>query len=138
MAVLSLTMFTLLLKTHNTEKKALYGSIHVFITIHMSCDIRKPECGCASREDTGQRCGPSFHWAHIYFVGRVMSCPCAGPGSLVRGGPTVTTCFFVLFFNLMRGGGGRIQIPLLAGQQRPASETRFKWRFAGGPMMAQH
>ena len=32
----------------------------------------------------------------------------------------------------------RIQIPLLAGHQRPASETPFKWRFAGGPMMAQH
>ena len=31
-----------------------------------------------------------------------------------------------------------IQIPLLAGHQRPASETPFKWRFAGGPMVAQH
>ena len=29
-----------------------------------------------------------------------------------------------------------IQIPLLAGHQRPASETPFKWRFAGVPMMA--
>ena len=35
-------------------------------------------------------------------------------------------------------GGGRIQIPLLAGHQRPTSETPFKWRFAGGPMLAQH
>ena len=40
------------------------------------------------------------------------------------------------FFSLMRGG--RIRIPLLAGHQRPARETPFKWRFAGGPMMAQH
>ena len=29
-----------------------------------------------------------------------------------------------------------IQLPLLAGHQRAASETPFKWRFAGGPMMA--
>ena len=35
-------------------------------------------------------------------------------------------------------GRGRIQIPLLAGHQRPASETPFKLRFAGGPMVAQH
>ena len=40
------------------------------------------------------------------------------------------------FFSLMRGG--RIQIPLLAGHQRPASEMPFNWRFAGGPMIAQH
>ena len=32
----------------------------------------------------------------------------------------------------------RIQIPLKMGHHRPASETPFKWRFAGGPMMAQH
>ena len=44
--------------------------------------------------------------------------------------------FFLFFFNLMRGG--RIQKPLLASHQRPASETPFKWRFAVGPMMAQH
>ena len=40
------------------------------------------------------------------------------------------------FFSLMRGG--RIQIPLLAGHQRPTSKMPFKWRFAGGQMMAQH
>ena len=34
--------------------------------------------------------------------------------------------------------GERIQIPLKAGQYRPASETPFKWRLAGGSMMAQH
>ena len=55
------------------------------------------------------------------------------PVSLVRGGPTLTTVFF---FILMRGG--RIQIPLLACHQRPTCETPLKWRFAGGPMMAQH
>ena len=51
-----------------------------------------------------------------------------------EGGPTLTVLFFV--FSLMRGG--RIQIPLLTGHQWPASETPFKWRFAGGPMRAQH
>ena len=30
------------------------------------------------------------------------------------------------------------QIPLKAGLHRPASETPFKWRLAGGPMIAQH
>ena len=44
-------------------------------------------------------------------------------------------CLF-FFFSLMKGG--RIQIPLLASHQRPANETPFKWRFAGGPMMAQY
>ena len=43
---------------------------------------------------------------------------------------------FIFLFFLMRGG--RIQIRLLAGHQRPASETPFKWRFAGGSMVAQH
>ena len=61
---------------------------------------------------------------------------CADPESFVRGGPTLTTFFSFFFFSLIRGG--RIQIPLLAGHHRPASETPFKWRFAGGPMMAQH
>ena len=31
-----------------------------------------------------------------------------------------------------------IQIPLKSGHHRPASETPFKWRFAGVQMMAQH
>ena len=41
--------------------------------------------------------------------------------------------------------GERIQIPLKVGHHRPSgetpwpsSETPFKWRFTGGPMMAQH
>ena len=41
--------------------------------------------------------------------------------------------FFLFFFE-----GERIEIPLKAGQYWPTSETSFKWRFAGGPMMAQH
>ena len=52
---------------------------------------------------------------------------CADPESFIRGGPTSTTFFFFylfyFFFSLMRGG--RIQIPLLVGHQRPASETPF-------------
>ena len=31
-----------------------------------------------------------------------------------------------------------IQIPLKSGHHRPASDTPFKWRFAGVAMMAQH
>ena len=37
---------------------------------------------------------------------------CTDPESFVRGGPTLTTLFFILM------KGGRIQIPLLAGYQR--------------------
>ena len=54
---------------------------------------------------------------------------CADLESVVRGGPTLP---------MFSGEGERIQIPLKAGQYRPASETPFKWRFAGGPIMAQH
>ena len=36
------------------------------------------------------------------------------------------------------GEGRGIQILLKAGHHRPASETPFKWRFAGMPIMAQH
>ena len=34
--------------------------------------------------------------------------------------------------------GEGIQLPLKAGQYRPASEPPLKWRFAGGPVVAQH
>ena len=39
-----------------------------------------------------------------------------------------------MFFFIM---GERIQSVLKVGHYRPASETPLKWRFAGGPMMAQ-
>ena len=55
---------------------------------------------------------------------------CADPESYVRGDPLLKTFFFLA----MRGG--MIQITLKAGHHRPTSETPFKWRFAGGPMMA--
>ena len=45
------------------------------------------------------------------------------PESLVRGGPTLTSVF--------RRKRRSKQIPLKAGHHRPASETPFKWRFAG-------
>ena len=41
----------------------------------------------------------------------------------------------VFFFSFFRGE--RIEISLKSGHRRPASETPFKWRFAGVPMMAQ-
>ena len=44
----------------------------------------------------------------------------------------------VNFFFLFLIRGKRIQIALKAGHHGPASETPFKWRFAGGPMLAQH
>ena len=55
----------------------------------------------------------------------------ADPESFARGGPTLTGFF-------SDNDGERIQIPLKVGHHRPACETPFKWRFAGGPMMPQH
>ena len=52
---------------------------------------------------------------------------CANPESFVRGGPTWQSFFLVY--------EGREDT---AGHHRPASETPFKWRFAGVPMMAKH
>ena len=50
-------------------------------------------------------------------------------------GVQLLSVFFV-FFSLMRGG--RIKIPCLVGHHLPVSETPFKWRFAGRPIMAKH
>ena len=57
---------------------------------------------------------------------------CADPECLPRGDPTLTS-FLILFDE-----GREDQTLLIADHHRPASETPFKWRFAGGPMMAQH
>ena len=52
---------------------------------------------------------------------------CADPESLPEG---------VQLFFLIRGK--RILITLKVGHHGPSSEMPFKWRFAGGPMMARH
>ena len=57
-------------------------------------------------------------------------------------GPTLMTFIFffvflfIVFFLIMRRG--MIQIPIKAGHYRSASVPPFKWRFAGGPLIAQH
>ena len=56
--------------------------------------------------------------------GRVSSC--ADKESFAR-----EVHFFFFFFDK----GKEVQIALKAGHHRPASETPFKWRLAGGPMM---
>ena len=61
--------------------------------------------------------------------------PCGDPESFVRV-QLWQRFFFFFFFSLMRGAS--IQLPLLTSHQRPVIETPFKWRFTGGPMMAQH
>ena len=55
---------------------------------------------------------------------------CTDPESFARGGSALTTFFFP------DNEGERIQIPLKLGHHRAASETPFKWCFAGGPIMA--
>ena len=63
---------------------------------------------------------------------------CLDPESFVRGGPTLTffVFFFHVFFQWMRGE--RIQIQIISGHHRLTSKGPFQWRFAGGPMLAQH
>ena len=54
---------------------------------------------------------------------------------------TMKTVFFAVFFSgvfFSVNEGKRIQIRTKVGHHRPASETPFKWCFAGRPMMTQH
>ena len=62
--------------------------------------------------------------------------PCADPESFIRGGPTLTTFFFIFIFLFDEGRenpGTTISGPSSAHQP-----NAIKWRFAGVPMMAQH
>ena len=95
---------------------------------HVAAHMKK---GTQCKWDSHVRC-------EAYLLQVFKHASCADPESFVRGGPTLTGFFllFFCFFSLMRER--RIQIPLLAGHQRDASETPFEWRFAGGPMMSQH
>ena len=68
--------------------------------------------------------------------------PCADAESFVRGGPNnLITFFFVfcffLFLFFVDEGIEKCHYKW-AINHRPASEMPFKWRFAGGLMMAQH
>ena len=54
--------------------------------------------------------------------------------NILSGGPNFDNVFFKPM--LMRGGWNKVA--LKAGHHRPASETPFKWRFAGVLMMAQY
>ena len=56
---------------------------------------------------------------------------CVDPESFVRGGPTLT------FFYLVDEGREDPKTNI-SGPSSAASETPFKWRFAGVPMMTQH
>ena len=53
---------------------------------------------------------------------------CVDPERFFRGGPTLNFVVFLV--------DEVIQILIKGGHHRPASETPFKWRFAGVPMMA--
>ena len=55
----------------------------------------------------------------------------ADPESFVRGGPALTFFFFLVY-------EGRDDQNTTKVDHHRASETLFKWRFAGVPMMAQH
>ena len=58
---------------------------------------------------------------------------CADPESFARGGLTLKRVFL---FSLMNEGGSKI--PLKAGHHLSASNTPYKWRFAGVPMVTQN
>ena len=60
-----------------------------------------------------------------------------------RGGPNLITFFFVFFFVIFllmgdRGSKYYFKCAIIGPPAKRASKTPFKWRFAGGPMMAQH
>ena len=55
-----------------------------------------------------------------------------GSRKVFQRGSNFDGCFFFGFFLVEEW----IQIPLISGHHRPASETPLKWRFAGVPMMA--
>ena len=59
---------------------------------------------------------------------------CADPESFARGGPTLTGFFVFLFFNEGNEDPNNTKCGPSLARQRNA----IKWRFAGGPMMAQH
>ena len=56
------------------------------------------------------------------------------PESFARGGPTLTGFFVFVFFDERKEDPNSTK----SGPSSAPSETPFKWRFAGGPMMAQH
>ena len=58
-----------------------------------------------------------------------MQVPCANPESFVRGGPNLITFFFCF----VEG----IEDPNIT-INGPSSARQGNWRFAVGPMMAQH
>ena len=60
--------------------------------------------------------------------------PCADPENFVGGGPTLM-CFLCVFLD---DEGREDKNATKSSQHRLTSETPLKWRFAGGPKMAQH
>ena len=65
---------------------------------------------------------------------------CADPERFIRGGSNLITLFFFCFFFFLYfvDEWRKDQNTTISGPRRPASETPFKWRFAGVPMMALH
>ena len=62
---------------------------------------------------------------------------CADPKSFVRGGPTLTTFFFIIIYFLV-GEGREDPRPTISGPSSARQRNAIKWRFADVPMMAQH
>ena len=61
---------------------------------------------------------------------------CADPESFVRGGPTLTTFFFLLFF--LVDEGREDPSTTISGPSSARQRNAIKWRFAGVPKMAKH
>ena len=59
------------------------------------------------------------------------------PENFIRGGPFLLTLTGFLKLFLVDEGVGGTKYNYKSAIINPASETPFKWRFAGGPMMAQ-
>ena len=73
-------------------------------------------------------------WILLSFTGEIM---CASR-KFFRVGPPPTAYLYLYCFSWWGEKGKRMKLPLKTDYHRPASETPFKWRFAGGRMMAHH
>ena len=73
----------------------------------------------------------------VLLIVHFLQCSCADPESFVRGGPTLTTFFFLFFLRFDEGG--RIQISLISGpstaSMRNAIKMAFRWRADDGPTL---
>ena len=76
-------------------------------------------------------------YTYQYMCFKEAQASCTDPESFVSEGP-IFTFFLCVFFSVDEGREDHHYSRPSAGHNRPASETQFKCRFAGVPMMVQN